>query len=186
MTESEPDEKLLGDASGKIITNFKWRVLCHMTREKAGEFEIGASYPVIFPFSYNTEIDMTLETILTETNRDDAVVVLTATAMPDGFNYTRKQEIEIVKSRHTGLGVKKSAMRYVDDKKGVYILSGNQVEFRYAEELCEADDYYIIDDTKYSYLDFNGNEKCSPSQRLKLYDRVIVEGKDIYEGKLVE
>lgn len=186
MTKKQPDTNITENASGKVITNFKWNVLCHVSKEDASDFEKGESYPVVFPFSYNTEINMTLSDIVTHSDSDGAVLVFVSTSMPDGFNYERKQEIEIIRSRKTGLGVKKSAMRVIDGKKGVYILTGNSVRFKYAEELCEADDYYIIDSTEKSYLDINGTPKCSASERLELYDSVITEGKNIYEGKIVE
>ena len=215
MINSEPDTESISKASGKIIKNFKWRVLCKRTKREAEELIEGTEYPVIFPYSYNTEIDMTLEKIITETDGNTAVMVFSSSYMPQDFNYARKQEIEVVKQRYTGLRVKKTAMRFIEGDirsaaeieeaekntiplseealakikgphKGVFVLDGNVISFKYAEEICDLGDYYIIDAGKDSYLDRDGSEKVSQYERLSLYDQVVVEGKDLYVGKIIE
>lgn len=186
MLSSEPDEKVVEGASGKIITDFKWRIIVQRTKKDIVGFDVGYEYPIIFPSSGNTEISMTLERIIAETDGNDAVLVFCTSYMPQGFNYTRKQEVEVVRKRYTGLGVRKSAMRVINGKKGVYILSGNAIKFKYAEELCESNDYYIIDAGTASYLGADGKPKVSDNERLSLYDKVVVSGKDIYEGKIIE
>ncbi len=186
MISTSPDTKSAESAAGKIITDFKWRILCRREKKDIADFEVGDEYPIIFPSSGNAEISMTLERIIAETDGNEAVLVFCTKYMPQGFNYTRKQEIEVVKKRYTGLGVRKSAIRVIDGKKGVYILSGNAIKFKYAEELCESNDYYIIDAGTESYLGADGKPKVSDSERLSLYDKVVVSGKDLYEGKIIE
>lgn len=186
MLSSSPNEDIAENAAGKIVTDFKWRIVVQRSKKDIQDFEVGDEYPVIFPSSGNAEISMTLERIIAETDGIDAVLVFCSGYMPQNFNFTRKQEIEVVKKRYTGLGVRKSAMRVIDGEKGVYILSGNTIKFRYAEELCESNDYYIIDATTESYLGADGKPKVSDSHRLTLYDKVVISGKDLYEGKIIE
>lgn len=215
MIKKEPDMESISKASGKIVRGIKWRVMFTKPKHEVKDFVVGNYYPVIFPYSYNTEINMNLERIISETDGSTAVMVFSTSYMPKDFNYMRKQEVEVVKRRVTGYKVKKTAMRHIEGDirserqieqasqsgiqpteemlekingphKGVFILDGNTVRFRYAEEIGSFDDYYIIDAEKTSYQDHEGNDKYSASERLALYDQVIVEGKDLYVGKIVD
>ena len=84
----------------------------------------------------------------------------------------RTEEIEIRLKSYKGLRVPKEAVREVDGVTGVYTLVSQKIEFRPIEVLYTGDTYVVA---KYDSGDDDG---------LRLYDQVITEGKDLYDGKV--
>ncbi|MPM49547.1 hypothetical protein SDC9_96277 [bioreactor metagenome] len=66
------------------------------------------------------------------------------------------------------------ARRVVDGVTGVYVLSGMEMTFKPIEAVYTTDSYTIV--------------KWDPSKpgALKLYDEIILSGKGIYDGKVVQ
>ena len=66
-----------------------------------------------------------------------------------------------------------SARRVVDSKLGVYVLTGMQVKFVEVKVLFTDGDYMICE------------KQTSDGNVLRLYDEVIVKGKNLYDGKII-
>ena len=79
----------------------------------------------------------------------------------------------VVKKEYSGLKVPRSALRVVDSKRGVYVLTGMQVKFVEVNVLFTYGDYMICE------------KQTSDSTVLRLYDEVIVKGKNLYDGKII-
>ena len=60
----------------------------------------------------------------------------------------------------------------VDSKKGVYVVSGMQAKFVEIEIVYSNDNYMIC-------------KRNDADGSLKLYDRVVVKGRNLYDGKIV-
>jgi hypothetical protein len=87
----------------------------------------------------------------------------------------RHETAEIVIASHTGLKIPSSALRVNDDgEKGVYVLSGNIAKFRKVNIVYSEDDF-VLSRTE------EGQEGY-----VRLYDNIITEGKDLYDGKIVK
>ncbi len=196
MTESQP-EAYTGRTAGKIVTDYKWYIACPVSTTQAKLFEVGKAYSVEFTYNYGTQIDMTLDSKITENGEDNVILVFVSALMPDGFDFARSQKVKIIYKEYSGLKVPKDAVRIVNDVKGVYVVSGTQIEFKRAEEIFSIDDYYIIDDDpdseKYAKkyirkttLSEDGTEKHTYYRSLSLYDQVVIKGRDIYDGMKVE
>ena len=98
--------------------------------------------------------------------------------VPNDFDYTRKQTIQIVKSSVRGVTFPKTALRIKDGVQGVFVVTGNMVEFRKVE---------IIETTDSQYLSAIKSRADDPnSEFLTKHDRVITEGKDLYVGKILD
>ena len=95
--------------------------------------------------------------------------------MPDGFDYSRQQTVEIVTAEYSGYRVPVAAVTLKDGVKGVYILDGQTAKFREIEPLFERDGWIICEEK-------NADDE-NQSNRLSLYDFVITGGKDLYDGK---
>ena len=65
-----------------------------------------------------------------------------------------------------------AAVHVSDGKKGVYVLVAGQVKFRPATVLYSGKDYVI--------LAYDAQNKDG----IRLYDEIITEGKDLYNGKV--
>ena len=67
-----------------------------------------------------------------------------------------------------------------EEKKvqGVYVLYGSEVQFKQISVIYANDDYVICDPSPDPDKLFNG-------ETISLYDKVIVKGDDLYDGKVI-
>ena len=90
----------------------------------------------------------------------------------------RKEQVRLVFDEITGFRVDNRAIREVDGVQGVYVVSGNLVEFKKVE-IAYSDSEYSVCVTP---MDDNGNPQ---SGYVELYDEIIIEGTDLYDGKIL-
>ena len=95
---------------------------------------------------------------------------------PQDFSFSRLQSVKIVQDSINGIKVPVGALRIVDGKEGVYILYGSKVFF------CEID---IIGRNENYYIAANPDLSVTPYGVLCVYDNIIVSGKNLYEGKVI-
>ncbi len=178
IENTQPTDNSL--AAGKIVTNFDWYTLCVVTKDEAVFYESGEYYDLVYPYSNGACINCVLNSKITQSDRDEVILVFKTDKVPQDFNFLRRQKAEIVHSSFTGLKISKDALRIVDGYEGVYVLVGNIINFKRCEKIREIDGFYIIDtddplegqeDVKYGYL--------------QMYDSVITGGKDLFDGKVI-
>lgn len=198
MRDTEPE--IFQNNAGKIVTDYKWYIACPMGFEEASKFNIDENYNVEFTYSYGTSLQMTLYSKISGKEQDNEILIFCAYTMPEDFEYTRNQKVKIVYKKYSGLKISKDALRVLDGIKGVYVVNGTEIEFKRAEEIYSFDDYYIIDSNpnseKYSVKyerktqglnnGKNNNSNKLYYRSLSLYDKVVVKGRDIYDGMQIE
>ncbi|MBR5527692.1 MAG: hypothetical protein IKV97_01725 [Clostridia bacterium] len=202
MINAQPDEELLTGTAGKIVTKSRWYLMCELKKSESVALSAGNNYSVEFPYSSNITAKMKLDRILSETDKDRVVLIFTTDSMPESFDYTRTQKIKIVSESYSGLKIPKAAMRMLPDgTKGVYVLVGETVHFRRAEDIYQFDDSYIIRHESNTEKQEKATEQTANAalteesdpenndtktyRYLALYDSVIVSGKDLYDGKRI-
>ena len=84
----------------------------------------------------------------------------------------RKGTMTVIKQEYSGLRVPKKALRVVDSQKGVYVVNGMQIKFIPVEITYTADTFILC-------------KKSDENGALKLYDQVVVKGKNLYDGKII-
>lgn len=163
------------NAIGKMIYDFDWYFVCEVDAARARELKDGQSVSVAVESS---AMDAIPAVIMSRNNvsigAEKSVLVLKSSLMNSELNNLRKEKVQIRLKSYNGLRVNKKAIRVVDGKKGVYVLIGNTVRFRKVEELYSAESYVIA---KLDNMDRSS---------VQLYDQVIVEGKDLHDGKTVQ
>ena len=169
-------------AVGKLSADFDWYIITETVRDSLRYFQKGRRYTVNFPFNDDTEIEMELTNIVSEVGSDRVLLIFRSDRISEDFSFKRMQPVELVRSSYTGYKVPISAARLVDGVPGVYIMVGNTVEFRRIEILLEMDGYYIVASEK-AMSDSESSE--STVKPLSLYDQIIVNGKNLYDGKLI-
>lgn len=179
MVDSEPFDFSSTNAVGKIVNSNEWYILSEINFDQLKKFTEGKNYDITFPYNTDISVNMTLEKIVKESDLDKAVLVFKTNVMPSGFNYLRKQNIQIIEESNTGYKVPSNAVRVVDGVMGVYVLSGNTVLFKEITVLVEQDGYFIVKEQP-SYT-----EDPDYKKKLGLYDMIIVSGKSLYDGKII-
>lgn len=159
--------------AGKIVGDYAWYLACIVPSTYATALAKGKSLYVRLPFVTDEEIPVTV----VGCNRDadgELAVIFECVNMSEALSAIRHESMEILLVKHTGLRVPKRAITTdAQQHIGVYIRVGDVVRFRRIEqEYGEAADYVIC-------------REVAESGYLRLYDDVITEGSNLYDGKLI-
>ena len=116
--------------------------------------------------------------------------------MSDALSKLRQDNIEIIVNEYEGLKISKSALHddevtyYEEDAsgndiekkervQGVYIVYGAELVFKQVAITYAGDDYIICNENPDEGLLLNGST-------ISLYDKVVVEGGDLFNGKIIQ
>lgn len=169
---------------GKLVTDFRWYVACPMTKVEASSLVDGYSYSLTFPYNGNTTLQMTLQTVIPELPGTGAIAVFLCEKMPDGFDYTRMQPVQVATAEYRGFSVPTSAVRILDGYEGVYVLDEVTVVFKRIQIVYEGDGYYICTSGE-TTDDIDDATVDSPYGWLRMNDVIITEGTGLEVGKVI-
>lgn len=169
-----PEE--IANAVGKLAYDFKWYLICPISKTDLKNFSTGTSYDIIFEANSNKELSLTLAKTVSDTDGDGALLIFESYDSPSEFSFARMQPVKIIQSSVSGIKVPIGALRVVDGEEGVYILYGSRVYFCRVKVIAQNENYYIT-----AVPDLS----VTPYGVLCVYDNIIVSGKDLYEGKVI-
>ena len=86
----------------------------------------------------------------------------------------RNGKMTVIKNTYSGLKLPKKALRVQDGKTGVFVRSGATLKFVTVNVIYSTDEYIICE------------QQTSNDDVLRLYDDVVVKGKRLYDGKIVD
>lgn len=160
--------------SGKIINSYVWYLCCVVNSEDIVGLENGASLKV-YVKSLNKELNCRIVSGAETTafGNTQTVLILSCNEMNSEISSMRLEDIEIRVKSYTGIKVNSAAVHELDGEKGVYALVSNIAKWRRADILYTGEDYVIL-----SYND------PDISNGIKLYDEIIIRGKDVKDGKV--
>jgi len=199
MTEAQP-ETASGLCLGTMVHDYRWYIACRMPKVDAAGMTDMYSCSVLFTYS-GESIEMKLHRIVQETPGDESVVILRCEKMPENFDYTRMQPVEISTVEYTGYEVPIAALRVVDGYDGVYILDEVTVKFRQVHIIYRGDDFVICtgnpdpdaetgetEETEPPETDENGEpleSKPEVPYWIQKNDIIIVSGTGLESGKVI-
>lgn len=164
-----------GDTSqymGKLVDGFNWYLVCVIDYDNAVKLKIGQNIKLEFTMTTAEPIKAEVMRIA-DTVDGKTAVIFRCNLMNTEYAGLRNEQIRITFDEYTGYQVKNSAIREVNGEKGVYVLSGNIVKFKKINILYSDNDYSICDNPE------------NKSGYIELYDEIIVEGTDLYDGKIL-
>ena len=186
LLTAEPGVK---GSAGKTVTKSRWYLVCMIDESEKNTYKKGSVCTVKFK---NTQISVKMDVENVLHDKEGAALVLSTNLMPEGFDFARLQEVELVKQEYSGLRVPVSAVRLINGETGVYILDVTTVSFRKTEILYSVDNYYIVkiaeaEKTEEEEAEEGKDEEEKPRETppLRLHDSIIVEGKGLYEGRII-
>lgn len=194
----KPQEVTDPSCVGKIIKGVNWYVVCPVSTDEAANISRNSdSLSVRMPYAMTDTIPAKLLYVNPGNGEDQTIVVLQCNYMNSGISHVRREPVEIVVSTYEGLKVSKKALhddtvtrtKYDDDGndigtesqtvQGVYVEYGNELVFKQVDITFSGDDYIICNENPGEGVIFNGST-------ITLYDKVVVEGGDLFDGKLIQ
>lgn len=160
-------------SNGKIVSGYEWYFACFVSDSYYNVLTEGKELALRMSFVTDEEIPVTVAAGMRGEDGKMGVVFRCA-YMSEALSTIRRETVQILLVKHTGLKVPKRAI-VIDDQQqaGVYIRYGNTVSFRKIKQLySEPADYVICEET-------------DESGYLRLYDDIIVGGRGMYDGKII-
>nr|WP_319488216.1 HlyD family efflux transporter periplasmic adaptor subunit [uncultured Caproiciproducens sp.] len=181
---------------GKICENYDWYFASVVTANQAIKFKVGDQVSIQFPFASNEVVPAFVAAVNQADKDSEAVVVLQSNSMNSSLALIRNATAQIQIEEYTGIRVSEKAIHFAtltktvkDTKgksttvkkevKGVYVMHGSEIEFRQVFPLFSTGNYTICrsDPPKKDLM---------TDSTVKLFDEVVVEGTDLYDGKVVK
>ncbi len=159
---------------GKVVEDYEWYLACVLPLAQASTVKMGTQLEVCMPFVSSEVMSMQVVAVNKDTD-GNAVLVLQCTQMSQALSTARIEQVEIRLQQYDGIRIPDSALYFNDSQEpGVYVQAGNVLSFRRVRVLYhDANDKYsvceITDDSSYA----------------QLYDKMVVKGEKLYDGKLV-
>ena len=161
-----------GNSLGKIVESYKWYIVGETESQNSSYFKNGAKITVNFPKEGVKHVTMLVEKA--DTQGDKMTVVLSCSLMDETFANMRTEDMQIVTKSHTGYRVPSNVIRFDEDNNtGIYVLRGKIITFIPVEIIYTEDDFAII------------SSSSSNGKSVRLYDEVIIKGKDLEDGKVI-
>ena len=158
---------------GKIVSDYEWYIAAEISINESLKYKEGDSLTIYTSVKSYPKLPVTVKKINISENSSSAVVVFSCNEMNSELATMRSGPMTVVTKEYDGLRVPSAALRVVDSKRGVYVLTGMQVKFVEVNVLYKDDSYMICE------------KQTSDESVLRLYDEVIVKGKNLYDGKIV-
>lgn len=189
----------LGSSVGKICADFKWYLVCVFSDNDMVKFEDVEEVHLDIPFA-STE---TIPAKVAAKNRDpktkETAVVFECSYMDSDIASVRNEAIQVNVRTYSGVLINERALRFCDveytvldekeneikkiqeNVKGVYVQYGGRLKFVqvFTEKTVNG---YVICRTELTDED---RASLVTDSTVQLYDEVVIEGTDLYDGKLV-
>lgn len=168
LTKKETPKNVIG----KIVSDYEWYVAADVPLEQSLNFKEGDSLTLRTTVKSSPELPVTVKKINLSSDGTDAVIIFSCSNMNSELAAMRSGAMTVVKHEYSGLRVPKKALRVVDSVRGVYVVSGMQIKFVPVEIVYTSDNFILC-------------KKSEEDGALRLYDQVVVKGKNLYDGKII-
>lgn len=179
------NQKYTPDTSkvGKVITSTNWNFLGIFDAKYIEKLKEGNDVDLIFPQNPSHIVNAKIEKITYKEGDEKGTVLLSSSNMSDDIVDLRLESPSIILNESSGIKISKSAIRIMDVEEetedgktvkvstpGVYVSMGQIVKFKKIDIDFENDEYAIC-------------SVQSDKDYLQIYDEIILEGDDLYDGK---
>lgn len=170
-----------GNELGKVITDFNWYYAAIMSEDVTKYLSSGDTATVNFEGTTGAQ-EMTVQSVSRANETGEVVVIFTSNRNLSATTLLREQNVDVAYGSYTGLRIPARALR-ADQKTGelgVYRISGAQAEWVPVELIFSGSDYYLVRSVSKDNM-----SQLEEAQMLRQGDEVLVRGKQIYDGKVI-
>lgn len=185
---------------GKVCGAFNWYILAVLDKNEVAVIEGVDNVDIEIPSISSESIPAEIVSIKKDSSDGSAAIVLECKNMNSDLAGIRNESINIIAREYKGVIVNERAIRFEDIEvttkgengeeitetaeniKGVYVKNGSTLKFVQIFTYKTINGYAIC---KTSLSD-EEQELLVTNSTIQLYDQVIVEGNDLYDGKFIE
>lgn len=168
---ANPQKNVDSNAIGKLIADYHWRAAAVIDMDKM--FGINEGSDVTLRIGSSPALLNAQVVSVQRCGDNKAIYIFECDRLNSTVASGRVAHFKLLIKDHNGLRVPRKAIQYNDeDERGVFVLLGDGLVFRKIDVVYWGEDYVI----------------CSQNPDdgyLKMYDSIVVEGKGLYDGKVV-
>lgn len=159
---------------GKVVGSYEWYLVCVLPAEEMTRLPMDSTVRLRLPFVSNETIPVTV--VAENRDRDgNMAVVFRCDYMSADLSDIRLEQVQVLVKQHSGLRVPDEAVRFNDAQEaGVFVQEGNVIRFRRIRVTYHSE-----------YEDYSICEVVNEDGYLQVYDDIVTEGKNLYDGKIV-
>lgn len=172
--DSLKSETIPQKAVGKIVSGYTWYIATKVNISDSLKYKVDDKLTLKTTLKSTPEIDVKVEKINTSKEDNTAVIIFSCQQMNSELASIRQGSMTIINSTHSGLKLPAKALRFKDNKPGVFVRSGMTIKFVSVNVIYKTDEYIICE------------QQVSNDSVLRLYDDVVVKGKSLYDGKIID
>ncbi len=172
LSKAKPENNE-NDIIGKIVSDYEWYIAAEVSINNSLSFKEGEALTLETAIKTSPELPVTVKKINISEASSKAVIIFSCNQMSSELATMRSGPMTVIKSQYSGLKIPRKALRVVDSVRGVYVKNGMQLEFIPINIVFKTENFIIC-------------EKLPENEDgLKLYDEVVVKGKNLYDGKII-
>ena len=168
---------------GKLIAQHTWYYVFDIKATHSSAIKPNYWVSVAFNDVGIEDVNMLVHDVGEEKN-GIITVTLKCTAMNEDLAKIRKDRATITVKKYKGYKINNDAIRENENGvMGVYIIVGNIIKFAPIDVLYSTNDYVIADGIK--LLKDENDSSLGYYHKLKQYDKIIVKGRNLEDGNIV-
>ncbi|MEG0899735.1 MAG: HlyD family efflux transporter periplasmic adaptor subunit [Oscillospiraceae bacterium] len=160
--------------NAKIVESHNWYFALIVPQNQLNKFLNNSTVKMDFPTLNLIDIPAKVYDIIQEDGENDSVVVLKSNYIIKELMEQRVTEINVRFKAYNGLKINSEAIRFKDSVKGVYIIDDQQIKFKPIEVAYEGNGYILT------------STKSKLENTVNIFDEVVVEGVELYDGKPIK
>lgn len=174
LTKASPVSS--SNAAGKLVKGINWYLVLPVSSGTAETLKKNQRYflTLSLPDGGTAEVPMILED-MKDASDGSAVLLFSCNRMSEKLIACRQVEVSLVTGSVSGYRVPNDALTERDGVTGVYILDESTVRFRRVTVLARREGFSVVAARDTSMGDYK--------EYLNKNDRLILDGKDLYDGK---
>lgn len=174
---------------GKLIADYHWRIAAVINNENLVGISEGDTVNIRVG-SDGRQLEAEVVS-LEQSGENEAICIFECDELNSTVVMGRTARFKLIINSYGGLRVPRKALRYDENgERGVFVERGQTIVFKKVDVIYWADDYVICRQNVYQKSDDESGsdddeEQVIDEDYLKLYDIIVTEGKDLYDGKFI-
>lgn len=159
------------DVGDKVISEYSWYLAVELSLSESLKLKAGDKITLRTNTDSNPELPVVVHAVNRSSDGSSVVVIFKCNYINGELAVMRTLPVTIVLKSYSGLKVPAESIRWVNGVSGVYKVSGNNTVFIPVNIVYSTDSYVVC--------------RQESGDGLKLYDEIIVKGKQLYDGKII-
>ena len=181
---AEPSE-VAANQIGRLVHGYYWYLACVVDTNQINTLREGRRRTISFPDSSVGDITATVKMIRSDVSTGKSLLVFECNTMNENLSTLRNERAVIILEEISGYRVDNRAIRADENNEmGVYVVKGSVLRFRKLEIAYTGDEYSIVT-TPFLRNDDEKMKQVSKSEYIGVFDEYIVDGQDLYDGKII-